>query len=140
MFCSEKGAHFLSPFADFDVIEGQASVAVEMLEPLGHAPALVILPVGGGGLSAGVTQFLRIEAPQTAFRFVEPAGGASLTAALAAAEPVKLRSVNSFVDGAAVARLGDKTFAALSWVKSSEVLLAPEAVSYTHLDVYKRQD
>ena len=126
MFCSEKGAHFLSPFDDFDVIEGQASVAVEMLEQLGHAPDLVILPVGGGGLSAGVTQFLRIEAPQTAFRFVEPAGGASLTAALAAAEPVKLRSVNSFVDGAAVARLGDKTFAALSWVKSSEVLLAPE--------------
>ena len=125
-FCIEKGAHFLSPFDDADVIEGQASVAVEMLEQLGRAPDLVILPVGGGGLSAGVTQFLRIEAPQTAFRFVEPAGGASLTAALTAAEPVKLRSVNSFVDGAAVARLGDKTFAALSWVKPSEVLLAPE--------------
>jgi threonine dehydratase len=49
-----------------------------------------------------------------------------LTAALAAAEPVKLRSINSFVDGAAVARLGDKTFAALSWVRPEEVLLAPE--------------
>lgn len=125
-FCTEKGAHFLSPFDDDDVIEGQASVAVEMLEQLGQAPDLVILPVGGGGLSAGVTQFLRIEAPQTTFRFVEPVGGASLTAALAAAEPVKLRTINSFVDGAAVARLGDKTFAALSWVKPSEVLLAPE--------------
>ncbi len=125
-FCTDKGAHFLSPFDDYDVIEGQASVAVEMLEQLGRAPDLVILPVGGGGLSAGVTQFLRIEAPQTEFRFVEPVGGASLTAALAAAEPVKLRTVNSFVDGAAVARLGDKTFAALSWVKPSEVLLAPE--------------
>lgn len=125
-FCAEKGAHFLSPFDDDDVIEGQASVAVEMLEQLGRAPDLVILPVGGGGLSAGVTKFLRIEAPQTEFRFVEPVGGASLTAALAAAEPVKLRTVNSFVDGAAVARLGDKTFAALSWVKPSEVLLAPE--------------
>ncbi len=126
MFCAEKGAHFLSPFDDDDVIEGQASVAVELLEQLGRAPDLVILPVGGGGLSAGVTQFLRIEAPQTEFRFVEPVGGASLTAALAANEPVKLRTVNSFVDGAAVARLGDKTFAALSWVKPSEVLLAPE--------------
>jgi threonine dehydratase len=125
-FCTEKGAHFLSPFDDDDVIEGQASVAVEMLEQLGHAPDLVILPVGGGGLSAGVTQFLRIEAPQTEFRFVEPVGGASLTAALAAREPVKLRTINSFVDGAAVARLGDKTFAALSWVRPEEVLLAPE--------------
>ena len=135
-FCTEKGAHFLSPFDDDDVIEGQASVAVEMLEQLGEAPDLVILPVGGGGLSAGVTQYLRIEAPQTEFRFVEPVGGASLTAALAAAEPVKLRTINSFVDGAAVARLGDKTFAALSWVKPSEVLLAPEdRICVTMLDM-----
>lgn len=135
-FCTEKGAHFLSPFDDDDVIEGQASVAVEMLEQLGRAPDLVILPVGGGGLSAGVTQFLRIEAPQTEFRFVEPVGGASLTAALAAHEPVKLRTINSFVDGAAVARLGDKTFAALSWVRPEEVLLAPEdRICVTMLDM-----
>ena len=125
-FCTEKGAHFLSPFDDEDVIEGQASVAVEMLEQLGHAPDLVILPVGGGGLASGVTRFLRLEAPQTEYRFVEPVGGASLTAALAAGEPVKLKTINSFVDGAAVARLGDKTFAALAWVKPQEVLLAPE--------------
>jgi len=125
-FCAEKGAHFLSPFDDEDVIEGQASVAVEMLEQLGHAPDLVILPVGGGGLASGVTRFLRSEAPQTEYRFVEPVGGASLTAALAAGEPVKLKTINSFVDGAAVARLGDKTFAALAWVKPEEVLLAPE--------------
>ena len=56
VFCAEKGAHFLSPFDDEDVIEGQASVAVEMLEQLGQAPALVILPVGGGGLASGVTR------------------------------------------------------------------------------------
>jgi threonine dehydratase len=125
-FCTEKGAHFLSPFDDEDVIEGQASVAVEMLDQLGHAPDLVILPVGGGGLASGVTRYLRAEAPQTDFRFVEPLGGASLTAALAAQEPVTLKRVNSFVDGAAVARLGDRTFAALAWVKPEEVLLAPE--------------
>ncbi len=125
-FCAEKGAHFLSPFDDEDVIEGQASVAVEMLDQLGQAPDLVILPVGGGGLASGVTRYLRSAAPQTEFRFVEPAGGASLTAALAAQEPVTLKQVNSFVDGAAVARLGDRTFAALSWVRPEEVLLAPE--------------
>lgn len=126
VFCIEKGAHFLSPFDDEDVIEGQASVAVEMLDQLGHAPDLVILPVGGGGLAAGVTKYLRSQAPQTEYRFIEPKGGASLTAALMAREPVTLKQVNSFVDGAAVARLGDKTFAALSWVRPQEVLLAPE--------------
>lgn len=125
-FCADKGAHFLSPFDDDDVIEGQASVAVEMLDQLGHAPDLVILPVGGGGLASGVTRFLRSEAPATQYRFVEPLGGASLTAALAAQEPIKLRQINSFVDGAAVARLGDRTFAALSWVRSDEVILSPE--------------
>ena len=125
-FCAGKGAHFLSPFDDYDVIEGQASVAVEMLDQLGRAPDVVILPVGGGGLAAGVTQYLRAEAPQTEFRFVEPVGGASLTAALAAQEPVKLGRINSFVDGAAVARLGDRTYVALAWVKPHEVLLAPE--------------
>ncbi len=125
-YCADEGAHFLSPFDDEDVIEGQASVGVELLDQLGRAPDLVILPVGGGGLSAGVTSFLRQEAPQTAYRFVEPRGGASLTAALQAQGPVKLPTINSFVDGAAVARLGDKTYARLNWVKPEEVLLAPE--------------
>lgn len=125
-FCTQEGAHFLSPFDDEDVIEGQASVAVEMLEQLGTAPDLVILPVGGGGLSSGVTRYLRDASPQTAFRFVEPAGGASLTAALIAHEPVTLKRVDNFVDGAAVARIGARNFAALSWVKPDEVIVAPE--------------
>ena len=125
-FCAEKGAHFLSPFDDPDVIEGQASVAVEMMEQLGQAPDLVILPVGGGGLASGVTGYLRQVAPQTQFRFVEPLGGASLTAALAAKAPVTIPKVNSFVDGAAVARLGACTFAMLQGVDPAHVLLAPE--------------
>ena len=125
-FCADEGAHFLSPFDDEDVIEGQASVAVEILDQLGSAPDLVILPVGGGGLSSGVTRYLRMESPQTGFRFVEPKGGASLTAALAAHEPITLKRIDNFVDGAAVARIGDRTFAALNWVNPAEVLIAPE--------------
>jgi hypothetical protein len=56
--CAETGAHFLSPFDDPDVIEGQASVAVEMMDELGRAPDRLILPVGGGGLSAGMISWL----------------------------------------------------------------------------------
>jgi threonine dehydratase len=73
-----------------------------------------------------VTGYMRTEAPATVFRFVEPLGGASLTAALAAQEPVKLPRVNSFVDGAAVARLGENNFRMLNWLRPDEVLLAPE--------------
>ncbi|MEI4471878.1 threonine ammonia-lyase IlvA [Frigidibacter sp. MR17.24] len=125
-FCTEAGARFLAPFDDPDVIEGQSSVAVEMLEQLGRAPDLVVLPVGGGGLAAGVTGYLRAAAPQTDFRFVEPAGGASLQAALRAGGPVTLPRVDSFVDGAAVARIGALPFERLAGFSAAQVLLAPE--------------
>lgn len=125
-WCAANAGHFLSPFDDVDVIEGQASVAVEMLEQLGRAPDLVVLPVGGGGLASGVTGYLRSVAPATRFRFVEPSGGASLLAALQAGGPVRLPKVNSFVDGAAVARLGEITYRMLDWVDPGDVLVAPE--------------
>jgi len=135
-FCTERGAHFLSPFDDEDVIEGQASVAVEMLEQLDHAPDMVVLPVGGGGLSAGMTSYLAQDAPDSALRYVEPAGGASLQAALRAGEPVTLPRIDSFVDGASVARIGARTFARLKHVNPDHVLIAPEnRICITMLDL-----
>ncbi len=124
--CTEVDAHFLAPFDDEDVIEGQASVAVELLEQMGGAPDVVILPVGGGGLSAGMRSYFRQVAPETQFWFVEPVGGASLTAALAKGGPISLDRVDTFVDGASVARIGARTFERLSDVPAKSVLLAPE--------------
>lgn len=118
-YCASKGAHFLSPFDDDDVIEGQASVSVEIAEQLGHLPDMVILPVGGGGLSAGATAFFGQDGPE--LHYVEPAGGASLTAALATGAPQTLPEIDNFVDGASVARIGDKTFACLAGVPPSHV-------------------
>lgn len=135
-FCAEVGGHFLSPFDDPDVIEGQASVAVEIMAQLGRVPDLVILPVGGGGLAAGVTGYLAEAAPETDFRYVEPRGGASFTAALAARAPATLPRVDSFVDGAAVARMGAQPFARLSHVDPAKVLCAPEdRICVTMLDM-----
>jgi threonine dehydratase len=125
-YCAEAGAHFLSPFDDPDVIEGQASVAVEMLDQLGRVPDSVILPVGGGGLSSGMRSFLASQAPEAELFLVEPKGGASLTAALAAKKPVTLDKVDNFVDGAAVARIGDTNFGALQDIDPAHVLIAPE--------------
>ncbi|GFE64734.1 threonine ammonia-lyase IlvA [Litoreibacter roseus] len=124
--CAAKGGHFLAPFDDPDVIEGQSSVALEILDALGQAPDMIILPVGGGGLSAGVARYLRARGTSTELRFVEPAGGASLTAALAAGTPVSLPAVDTFVDGAAVARMGQHTFKHLRDVPPAHVLTAPE--------------
>ena len=112
-FCAERSGHFLSPFDDEDVIEGQASVAVEIEAQLGRVPDHIVIPVGGGGLGAGVLSYFGND---TQYTFVEPAGGACLRAALQAGKPVVLPEVNTFADGAAVARIGEKTFARLKGV------------------------
>lgn len=125
-FAAEKEATFLSPFDAPDVIEGQATVGLEMLEQLGRPPDLVVLPVGGGGLSAGVTQYLGETAPQVQFAFAEPQGGASLRAALEAGQPVTLPAIDGFVDGAAVARIGALPFAQLGRFSPRDVHTAPE--------------
>jgi threonine dehydratase len=125
-FAAESGARFLPPFDDPDVIEGQATVGLEIVEQLGRAPDLVVVPVGGGGLSAGVVRVLDALAPAAEVRLVEPAGGASLHAALEAGAPVTLPVVDNFVDGAAVARIGALTFPRLARFAPEAVVIAPE--------------
>ncbi|MDE0590982.1 threonine ammonia-lyase IlvA [Halocynthiibacter sp. C4] len=125
-YCKQAGGHFLAPFDDADVIEGQASVAVEMLEELGGAPDVLVVPVGGGGLSAGLLSYLRTEAPDVSLTYVEPEGGRSLREALEFGEPTTLPEVDNFVDGAAVARIGSLTFEALKGISADDVLAAPE--------------
>lgn len=110
-YCAAVDGAFLSPFDDEDVIEGQASVGVEIEAQLGAVPDLIVMPVGGGGLSSGIYSYF---GDQAAYSVVEPAGGACLAAALKAGQPVKLNHVNTFADGAAVAQIGAKTFARLS--------------------------
>lgn len=123
-FCTDKGAHFLSPFDDDDVIEGQSSVAVEIEQQLGRVPDHIIMPVGGGGLSAGVVGYFGNECRYT---FVEPKGAPSFAAAIAAGAPIDVSPIDSFVDGAAVAKIGVRNFAKLSHV-------APEDIIHLHED------
>lgn len=135
-FCVDQQAYFLSPFDDADVIEGQATVAAEIVEQLGRAPDMIVIPVGGGGLASGVTRYFASEAPEVALRYVEPLGGRSLAAAIEAGHPVTLPRVNSFVDGAAVARLGDMTFEALRDTAPAQILSSPEdRICTTMLDM-----
>jgi len=123
-YCADKGAHFLSPFDDDDVIAGQASVSAEIADQLGRLPDMVVLPVGGGGLSAGATAFFGADGPD--LQLVEPAGGASLTAALHIGAPQTLAEIDSFVDGASVARIGDRTFAHLKNTPPARVHVVSE--------------
>ena len=125
-YCKDVGGHFLSPFDDQDVIEGQATVTYEMLEQLGRAPDVFVVPVGGGGLSSSARLLLSARAPETEIFYVEPTGGKSLAAAVQAGAPVALAQVDTFVDGAAVAQIGVNTFAALKGIDADHVLDIPE--------------
>ena len=125
-YCKDVGGHFLSPFDDPDVIEGQATVTYEMLEQLGRAPDVFVVPVGGGGLSSSARLLLSARAPETETFYVEPTGGKSLAAAVQAGAPVALAQVDTFVDGAAVAQIGVNTFSALKGIDADHVLDIPE--------------
>ncbi len=118
-WCAREGGHFLSPFDDTDVIQGQASIAVEIEEQLEGVPDIVIMPVGGGGMSSGVYSWF---GDRVHSLFVEPRGGACLRAALAAGHPVTLDHVDTFVDGAAVGRIGQRPFDLLAEVPLPDVL------------------
>jgi threonine dehydratase len=122
-WCKREGGHFLSPFDDEDVIEGQASIAVEIEQQLGRAPDNIILPVGGGGMSAGVSSWF---GDRSHCIFVEPEGGACLRAALLARRPVALDHVDTFVDGAAVGRIGDRPFELLKHTHVSDSITISE--------------
>ncbi len=121
-FCAEAGGTFLPPFDAEDVIEGQASVAAEIDAEIG-APDHLVMPVGGGGLSAGVLSYF---GPSVQYTLAEPAGGACLRAALIAGEPVALPRVDTFADGAAVGRIGAAPFARLRDVGLANTLTIPE--------------
>ena len=125
-FASETGARFVPPFDHGDIIEGQATVALELLEQAGRPVDVLIIPVGGGGLAAGVTQVIRALSPKTRIIYVEPEGAPSLRQSLESKERVRLDRVDNFVDGAAVAQIGELNFGVLRDLDPNSVLLIKE--------------
>jgi threonine dehydratase len=103
---SATGAAFIDPFDDPLIVAGQATVGVEIVEQLDDPADWVLGPVGGGGLMAGAGAYLRHAWPRVRLTGVEPSGGASMAAAFIAGGPVTLPTVDTFVDGAAVRRVG----------------------------------
>jgi threonine dehydratase len=122
------GGIMVPPFDHDDIIEGQATVAAEIAEqlPAGLVADLVVLPVGGGGLAAGVTGYLGDSLSADRFLFCEPEGAPSFRRSLELGGVVTLDQVDNFVDGAAVARIGDLNFAALRRFSPEQVMLLPE--------------
>ncbi|HRP78448.1 MAG TPA: threonine ammonia-lyase IlvA [Aquamicrobium sp.] len=127
-FAAESGGLMVPPFDHKDIIEGQATIAHEIAAQLpdGVRADLMVLPVGGGGLSAGVTRYMAETGTAPRFVFVEPSGAPSLKRSLEAGRRAKLERVDNFVDGAAVAEIGKENFRLLKHFEPEQVRLVPE--------------
>ena len=138
---ARTGATLVPPYDDPRTIAGQGTIAVEILDQLETEPDLVIVAVGGGGCISGVTTYLAERTSNTSVLGVEPAGAASMIAALAAGEPVDLDHVDQFVDGAAVKRAGTLTFQALASAGDMVSVIAVDegAVCTAMLDLYQNE-
>lgn len=135
VYVKENNMVFVPPFDHYKIIEGQGTVGKEILDDSADID-YVFVPVGGGGLSAGVGEYFKVYSPDTRIIGVEPAGAPSMKEALKAGHPVKLEKIQRFVDGAAVQRVGDLTFDICRNVLS-DMLLVPEGkISSVILQLY----
>jgi threonine dehydratase len=126
------GATYVHPFDDVRTIAGQGTVAAEVCTQHPDRIDTVIVPIGGGGLAAGVATYLRERRPDVRLIGAEPAGAASMTAALEAGRPVSLEEIDTFVDGAAVARVGELTYPVVRDLVD-EVVVVPEGAICTEM-------
>jgi len=134
-YTQENGMTFIPPFDDYKIIEGQGTVGVEILEELSKVDYLFV-PVGGGGLSAGVGAYFKSVSPGTVIIGIEPQGAPSMLAAMKAGQPVLLEHIEQFVDGASVKRIGDITFSICKEVLDDVYLVAEGKVCTTILKLY----
>ncbi|WP_462255117.1 threonine ammonia-lyase IlvA [Ferruginibacter sp.] len=158
-YTEENNMVFIPPFDDYKIIEGQGTVGVEILEqlneeenisyqssersstypfPLGRIGGadFLFIPVGGGGLSAGVGTYFKTFSPKTKIIGVEPEGAPSMFEALKAGHPVTLDNIERFVDGAAVKRVGEITFTVCKDVLDDMHLVPEGKVCTTILKLY----
>lgn len=131
------GAIYVHPFDDVRTMAGQGTVGLEILAQGEEPPHTVVVPVGGGGLISGIAVWLREHSPKTRIVGAEPAGAASMRAALDHGGPVALPELDTFVDGAAVGRVGDATFPLVKDLVDEVVAVDEGAVCTEMLDLYQ---
>jgi threonine dehydratase len=137
-YTEEHGLTFIPPFDNISIIEGQSTVGIEILEDQQDID-FIFLPVGGGGLSAGVGAYFKTYAPATKIIGVEPEGAPSMLTAIKAGHPVQLDQIDSFVDGAAVKRVGDATFDICKRVIDDMHLVPEGKICSTILKLYNEE-
>lgn len=138
-FCQEVGAVFIHPFDDEKVIAGQGTIGLELMEDSPVHIDYVFVPIGGGGVAAGIITVFKQLSPQTKIIGIEPAGAASMKVSIKNDSNTALEHIDTFVDGAAVARVGDLTFE-ICKTGLDDITLVPEGkVCTTILRMYNEE-
>ncbi|WP_419801760.1 threonine ammonia-lyase IlvA [Mucilaginibacter sp.] len=135
LYTEKHGMAFIPPFDHPLVIEGQGTVGVEILQQLPDVDVL-IMPVGGGGLSAGIGNYFKQKKPDTLLIGTEPEGAPSMHEALKNDQPITLDSINKFVDGASVKRVGSLTYQMCKEALDGMLLIPEGKVCTTILKLY----
>ncbi len=132
----ERGLSFIHPFDDPDVIAGQGTIGMELLRQLPDPPTAIFVPVGGGGLIAGIAAYVKFLRPEVLIIGVEPAEAPTLHQALAFGAPVDLPEVGLFADGVAVRRIGSETFRVARDCVEEVILVDTDEICAAIKDIY----
>ncbi len=136
-YATAENKTLIHPFDDEDVIVGQGTVAKELLQQQPNAD-VVFVPVGGGGLLAGMAVYLKQLSPNTKVIAVEAEDSACLKAALDAGKPVDLDHVGLFADGVAVKRIGEKTFSLIKRYCDEVITVTTDEICASIKDVFEQ--
>ncbi len=128
---------FVHPFDDPDVIAGQGTIGKEILEQCATVPAAIFVPIGGGGLIAGIAAWVKAEQPGVRIIGVEPDDSAAMQAALEAGRPVELPHVGIFADGVAVRRVGEETYRLVERYVDEIVTVDTDAICAAIRDIFE---
>lgn len=134
--CEKEGMVFIPPFDDPKIIEGQATVGLEIIQEARMKIDYIFVPIGGGGLASGVGSFYKQMSPKTKIIGVEPAGAASMKKSFECGAVTELTEVDKFVDGAAVQRVGELTFDLCQKVLDDIVVVPEGKICTTILNLY----
>lgn len=135
-YCKEHQATFVHPFDDHDVMAGQGTVGLEIADQAKETIDYLFLPVGGGGLAAGVSSVFHVLSPGTKIIGIEPDGAPSLNVSLKNGYNTALDKIEKFVDGAAVKKMGDTSFEICKELLYEANTVSEGAVCSTILKVY----
>ncbi|RMA57235.1 threonine ammonia-lyase IlvA [Ulvibacter antarcticus] len=136
--CERLSGNFIHPFNDEKVIEGQATIGLEILKQTEKPVDYIFLPVGGGGLASGLSTLFKLVSPNTKIIGVEPEGAPSMSTSIRNNRNTEIKHIESFVDGAAVRKVGNMTFAICKENLDAMITVPEGKICQTILELYNK--